>query len=250
MFSDPVASHQHSLETLDLLYEYDDFMSSVGTMCDMGCGTGLDLEWWATRTTRDENPQPLNIMCQGIDINPTIRLTSSHSNVKFLQGDFEDLSFPMRHRYDVIWCHDSFQYALSPLGTLAKWHKLMNPDAMLVLAIPQTTNIDVNELAFDQPDYVYYNWTMISLIHCLSVSGFDCANGYFFKNPQDTWLHAVVYRAEVEQLDPRKTRWYHLAESGLLPVSMVDSIRRHGYPRQRDLVLPWLDRSHRWLGEL
>ena len=61
MFAHPGDSHQHSLETLNQLYEYDDFMLSLRTMVDLGCGSGDDLAWWATRTTRDDNPQPLNI---------------------------------------------------------------------------------------------------------------------------------------------------------------------------------------------
>ena len=36
----------------------------------------------------------------------------------------------------------------------------------------------------------------------------------------------------------------------VLPASAVDSINRYGYLRQRDLVLPWLDRQHRWLGQI
>jgi hypothetical protein len=61
-------AHAHSLQTLNQLYEYDDFMGSIRTVADIGCGQGKDLEWWATRTTRDDLPEPLNIVCQGIDI--------------------------------------------------------------------------------------------------------------------------------------------------------------------------------------
>jgi hypothetical protein len=57
-FIDGISSHKHSLQTLETFYEFDDFMESIGTLADMGCGSGLDLEWWATRTTRDETPRP------------------------------------------------------------------------------------------------------------------------------------------------------------------------------------------------
>jgi len=43
-FADGAASHAHSLETLTALYEYDDFMQSIGIMADMGYGNGYDLE--------------------------------------------------------------------------------------------------------------------------------------------------------------------------------------------------------------
>ena len=84
---------------------------------------------------------------------------------------------------------------------------------------------------------------MVSLIHTLAVSGFDCAGGFFKKQPDDPWLHAVVYKGSVKPMDPRVTSWYHLAEKGLLPTSAVHSLNKYGYVRQRDLVLPWLDKS-------
>lgn len=90
---------------------------------------------------------------------------------------------------------------------------------------------------------------MVNLIHVLAVSGFDCASGHFLKQSDDPWLHAAVYRSEHEPMDPRTTRWYDLVEKNLLPKSAVDSISRHGYLRQRDLILPWLDKSLTWLGE-
>jgi len=67
MFANAEASHQHSLETLNMLQEYDEFMESIGTLIDLGCGSGLDTEWWATRVTREDNPRPLNIQCTGVD---------------------------------------------------------------------------------------------------------------------------------------------------------------------------------------
>ena len=57
----------------------------------------------------------------------------------------------------------------------------------------------------------------------------------------------MVYRDEQPLTDPRTTTWWELAERGLLPNSMVDSIRRRGHVQQSDLVLPWLDRSVRSL---
>jgi hypothetical protein len=84
---------------------------------------------------------------------------------------------------------------------------------------------------------------MVSLIHVLAVSGFDCASGFFHKNVTDNWLHAAVYKSSHRPMDPRTTRWYDLAEKNLLPESAAASVSRNGYVRQRDLVLPWLDKS-------
>lgn len=238
-------SHQHSLSTLNLLYEYDAFIKSIKSVIDMGCGReALDLEWWATRTTRDVDQRPLNIQCLGVDQHEQLNLATRYTNLRYQRQDFEQkIITPSKTKYDVVWCHDAFQYVIDPFQTLANWRKIMNQDAMLVLILPQTTNLEYNQQAFDQPDGVYWNWTMVSLIHVLAVSGFDCAGGFFKKNPNDPWLHAAVYKSEHAPMDPRTTKWYELAEKNLLPKSAADSVNRYGYLRQVDLVLPWLDKS-------
>jgi hypothetical protein len=243
VFSSPSASHAHSLETLNLLYEYDDFMLSVRQMADMGCGHGLDLEWWATRTTRDDKPQPLNIRCVGIDRAESLSVQSRYKNISYYSRSFEDEILLYKQPYDVVWCHDAFQYAINPFETLKKWRMAMSDSSMLVLIVPQTTNLEYNQQAFDQRNFCYHHWTMTSLLHVLAVSGFDCANGYFKKEANDPWLHAVVYKSQKDPRDPAATTWYDLCNAGLLPGSACAGINKHGYLRQRDLTLPWLDRS-------
>jgi hypothetical protein len=67
-FRNSEESHAHSRLTLDVLYEHDDFMESVGRVADLGAGPdGLDAVWWATATTRDDPPQPLNIQVVAVD---------------------------------------------------------------------------------------------------------------------------------------------------------------------------------------
>jgi SAM-dependent methyltransferase len=245
-FSSPALSHAHSLQTLDSLYEYDDFMQSVGTLADMGCGPGLDLEWWATRTTRDDSRTPLNISCTGIDQAAEMPLAHRYKNIQYHCQDFEAPIGVHKRKFDVVWCHDAFQYVINPFETLRNWRNVMNDDGMLVIIVPQTTNMEFNVQANDQPDYCYYHWTMVSLIHVLAVSGFDCSAGFFRKDPVDKWLHAAVYKSAHEPADPRKTSWYELAERNLLPESAAASVQRYGYLKQRDLVLPWLDKSLTW----
>jgi len=247
-FSNPDQSHQHSLRTLNALYEYDDFMMSIRTLIDMGCGSGQDLEWWATRTTRDEDSRPLNIKCTGTDLASELTLAHRYRNMQYQPWDFETSPTVFnKKKFDIVWCHDAFQYVINPFTTLSNWYDLMAPGGMMVLILPQNTNVEFNVQLFDQHDYVYHNWTMVSLIHILALSGFDCKGGFFLKEPNDPWLHAVVYKSQIKPLDPRTTRWYDLADKDLLPVTAVDSIQRHGYLRQQDLVLPWLDRSLRTL---
>jgi hypothetical protein len=90
---------------------------------------------------------------------------------------------------------------------------------------------------------------MVSLIYMLAVAGWDCRNGFFQQQSGDPWIRAVVYRTDQEPRDPKKTTWYDLIDSGLLPESAERSIMAHGYLRQQDLVVPWLDHSLAWMGK-
>ena len=243
MFTSNQKSHQHSLKTLDVFYEHDDFMMSVDSVVDLGCGSGLDLEWWATRTTRDELKQPLNIRCHGVDLFDELQMAHQYKNIQYSFQNFEEPVQISKKPFDIAWCHDSFQYVINPFLTLKHWYNAIADGGMLILILPQTTNIEYNSQAYDQYSYCYYNWTLVSLIHVLSVSGFDCAGGFFLKEPDDPWLHAVVYKSEIGPLDPRTTSWYDLADKELLPESAAWSLNKHGHVRQRDLSLPWLDKS-------
>ena len=234
-------SHQHSLKTLNMLYEFDDFMASVGTVLDLGCGEGLDMLWWSTRTTRDlDNPQPLNIRSTGVD--RLEHCLTRHPLVTYRSRDFEtDMDLPTR-RFDLLWCHDSFQYVRDPFNTLIRWRDRTNKNGMLVLIVPQTTNLVHNRQQWEALDGCHYHWTLPSLIYMLAVSGWNCAGGFFRKQPDDPWIHAVVYRSEHAPCG-LGTRWYDLAGRGLLPESAARGIHKRGYLSQKDLLLPWLDRS-------
>ena len=249
-FSSAQQSHLHSQYVLNQLYEYDDFMASINTLVDLGCGKGLDLEWWATRTTRDDNPEPLNIKCIGMDQFDEFPMVDTYANVSYYKSDFET---PMRlcHdslEYDVLWSHDSFQYCVNPLATLANWWQVASEGAMLYIGVPQTTNLFRGKQDFTQAPGCYYHHTMVSLIHMLAVSGCDCRAGFFQKDIQDPWIHAMVYKSKIAPQDPKTTTWYQLAEQGLIPESAERSVQSNGFLRQQDLVVAWLDKSLQYMG--
>ena len=52
-FSSPQEKHEHSFQNvLSYMYEYDDFMDSVGHVIDLGCDVeATDMLWWASATT-------------------------------------------------------------------------------------------------------------------------------------------------------------------------------------------------------
>jgi SAM-dependent methyltransferase len=236
-------SHNHSLETLNQLFLYSDFMYSISTLVDLGCGLGNDLKWWATRTTDDEPPVPLNIKCTGVDLIDQLPVTKSHANIDYQRCDFESLIAAPEKGFDILWCHDAFQFALNPVQTLSRWWDITSPGGMLYISVPITQRIHRRQLDYYLPPGNYYHYSMVSLIHMLATAGWDCRSGFFKQSPLDPWIHAVVYKSNHKPLDPKTANWHTLSELKLLPESADRSIFAHNYLRQQDLVVPWLDHS-------
>jgi SAM-dependent methyltransferase len=239
-----------SMKILSTLREHDDFMESIRTLVDLGCGSGEDLSWWATQTTREDSPRPLNIRCWGVDTVDQLGPVKKHPNVTYQATDFETVVHPPKDQFDVLWCHDAFQYCIDPLGTLTKWRDIASEGAMLVIAVPETMRVQQRQLAFHLPSGVIYHYTVASLIHMLALTGWDCRSGFFQQPAGDPWIRAVVYKTNKPVLDPKKTTWYDLVADQRLPESAERSIHAHGYLRQQDLVVPWLDHNLSWLGKV
>jgi hypothetical protein len=52
-----------------------------------------------------------------------------------------------------------------------------------------------------------------------------------------------VYKTGIEPMDPRTTSWAKLANMNLLNNSMKESVLRHGFVKEDELIFTWLDRS-------
>ena len=164
--------------------------------------------------------------------------------------NFESTIFtPHDKGFDILWCHDAFQYCINPIETLIKWRNITNPGGMLALIVPQTVNIQQQKLSFVQPSGCFYHYSMVNLIHLLSITGWDCKTGFFLKEIDDPFIHCVVYKSEQEPLDPKTTTWYDLVDKKLLPDTADASIMGHGYLRQQDLIVPWLDHNLTWMAQ-
>jgi SAM-dependent methyltransferase len=252
MFVSTQLPEQSSLKILNALYEYDDFMESIKTVIDLGCGYGKDLEWWATRTTRDDNPESLNIKCTGIDRLESIPVATKYSNISYQKIDFESDIYNKcnRTKFDLLWCYDSFQFCINPIQTLLNWrNNVVSENGMLILAIPQTVTASKGKIDAVQASGCYYHYTLVNLIHMLAITGWDCRSGFFYREPNDSWIYSVTYTGKQENFNPASTLWYDLVDKNILPESAEKSIMAHGYLRQQDLLLPWLDKSLTWMGK-
>jgi hypothetical protein len=240
-FNNGRESHEHSLRVLEIISCYDSFLDSLSVVADMGCGSGEDISWWATLETRDDPPVPYNYTCYAVDKDIKQLSNDLPENVIKLEGNFEDRIIP--RTVDLMWSHDSFQYAINPLQTLKNWNAQMSVNGMLVIIVPQTSNYQYNRFVNRVYDGCFYQYNVCNLLYMLAVNGFDCKDSYMYKAPNDPWIHLAVYKTDVAPMDPATTRWYDLVEKGLLHESLVASINKHGHLRQEDIILPWLDKD-------
>jgi hypothetical protein len=244
-FKNPLESHEHSLDVLNMLYQYDSFMDSIRVVADMGCGSGLDVNWWATLHSRDDPPEPHNYKVYAIDrdisrIDPAIL---SHSNVIALEHNFEH---PIGlSQVDLIWSHDSFQFAVNPMSTLKLWNESMNINGMLVLNIPMHTTYSYDRLQTRSFSGCYYTYNICNLMYMLAANGFDCRDCYIYMAPNYGWIHFAVYKSMGPQI-PENTSWFDLADRGLISDSAMASLNKWGHVRQEDLMFTWLDKDWRF----
>jgi SAM-dependent methyltransferase len=247
LFKNSIESNAHSLKVLNLLREYDTFLESLSVVADLGCGNGHDAMWFADLTTRDDPPEPLNLLVYAIDkkINRLLPETRERDNIVPLELDFEKEELLTTRKIDLIWAHDSFQCCLNPMKTLANWKNSMTENGMLILSIPQTTYFDHsrNRLVVENHSHQYYNYNILNLIYMLALNGFDCRDAYFYREAGTPWLYAAVYASQHAPL-PEQATWYDLAERKLINDSLINSVQRHGYARLDDLIVSWLDKDN------
>jgi SAM-dependent methyltransferase len=243
LFKNAYASHEHSLEVLNLIHGYDSFLDSLKTVADMGCGAGLDSEWWVTLETRDDPPEPRNYTVYGVDTDIykiDQHMIESNPNFSRIEADFETVVLPKKA--DLIWSHDTLQYAKNPLACLKHWNSQMNPNGMLILSVPQTTYVHRNRLTIENHSNQYYSFNILNLIYMLAVSGFDCRDAYFYRKQNTPWLYAAVYATNTTL--PENPTWHDLAEKNLINDSIINSVNKYGYAKIEELIVCWLDKEN------
>jgi SAM-dependent methyltransferase len=244
LFKNSHDSHEHSLQVLNLLYEYDDFMDSIQVVADMGCGVGLDSRWWAELASRDDSPVPHNYTVYAVDqdirqLDPDVL---EIKNIIPIEGNFEERIIP--RQVDLIWAHDCFQYSRDPYKCLATWKSTMNVNGMLVLSVPQTTYFDhnYNHLQVVNHSHQYYSYNVLNLMYMLAISGFDCRDAYFYREEGTPWLYAAVYASEHGPMPG--AAWHELAEHNLVNDTVINSVNRYSYARLDELLVTWLDKNN------
>lgn len=239
---DVKASHLHALQTLEALNRYQDFMDNMQQVSDMGCGLGFDAAWWANLTKQDGTPRSIKVNAVDLHIDP--KFVKQHPNVKYMTSDYSQTSI-VHNSQDLIWAHNSFQYATNPFITLSHWWDLLKVDGMLLITVPYTFDIhthrEIQNVDVCHEPNTYYNWSLGSLILSLVANGFDCRQSHFRLDKQNGWLQAAVYKLAVRP--PSNITYYDMVDQKMLPLSIESAIMKNGHFNETDIVCDWIDRS-------
>jgi SAM-dependent methyltransferase len=240
LLSNPASSRLHSNNFLELLYQFPEMMESIDNVLDLGCGRGYDSLWWATIDDADpDNPQPLNINVTALDKENTLDEDIEHKNIKFIQQDWDTVD--LDETYDVVWAHNILHEAKDPLKLLHQVNRLTAEGGMLCLSFPTTVNTFYGDPDHRVYDKAPHSITMPGLIYMLALSGFNCNEGFFLKQPNTNIINAVVYKETDNVYYYGEKVLYDLVD--LLPESCNAQLNRFGYITNKGLLLHWIDGS-------
>lgn len=238
LLSNPANSRLHSQAFLELLQQYPTMMETIDNVIDVGCGEGFASCWWANVDDGDEEkPTPLEIDVTAIDKENSFKEKYEHENIKFVQSNVFD--YEPEHTFDVVWAHSVLQQTTNPLKFLHKMNNFCNMGGMMCLTMPTTVNT-----FYGEPDYRVYSdapnsITLVDLIHMLVLSGFNCNEGYFVKQPNTNIINALVYKDSDKLYEYGEQTLYEYTD--LLPESCKTQLNRFGYLTNKSLQLYWID---------
>lgn len=242
-------SHEHSLLTLNLLDQFDDFKISIKHMADFGCGKGLDLEFWANMHTWDEEGNPgrkLNFNCVGFDLHAEDNVPS-RKNIKYKNHDFNKNDTIWSVPFDVVWCHNVMQTIYSPVEFLGKVNKAMATGSMLYLCVPSTVSMYQNRFQNYTPSQHFNTFTVSQILYLLALNGFDVKDFYLQKEHFTDIIEVLTYK-EREPFD-YKTSWYELADMDILNDNIKELVLKNNILSDQGLITKWLDGTtydYRW----
>lgn len=240
LLNNPAASRLHSNNFLELLYQYPEMMESIDNVLDLGCGKGYDSLWWANTDDGDpDNPQPLNIRVTAVDKEDNLSDDVDHENITFIQGDWDTVK--LDETFDVVWAHMVLHEAKDPLRFMHRINSLTAQGGMVCFSFPTTVNT-----FYGDPDHRVYDTasqsiTMPNFIHMLALSGFNCKDGFFLKQPNTNIINALVYKDTDDVYYYGEKRLYDLMD--FLPDSCCRQLDKFGYITNKGLLLQWINGS-------
>jgi SAM-dependent methyltransferase len=167
-----------------------------GRILDVGCATGVFL----SEMTRYGPWEPYGVEPNGKAADYATR----RLGLDVFVGELPDAHFPDGY-FDVVTMWDVFEHVHDPMATLGEIHRVLAPDGLLVVSVPNADSVDArlfgrHWIGLDPPRHLYV-FSPCVLETALRHAGFHvlqerCSfGGYFtFVLSLELWLGATVTR--------------------------------------------------------
>ncbi len=138
----------------------------LGTLLDVGCGTGRFMT----------EMRKCGYQVYGLDPSPkACAIAASSHGERVLNREIFDSGFP-DHFFDIITLWHVFEHLMDPPTVLAEIHRLLKPDGMLVVEVPNFGSLESRIfgpywLHLDAPRHLYH-FTAETLSQLLTGQGF------------------------------------------------------------------------------
>lgn len=209
---------------------------------DVGCGDGIQAEWWASRQPPDAEDRydiKPSVECHGVDLFPP----SSDLVNKFYykQGDYHNLTYK-DSQFDIVWSHFSLEYSPTPFKALAEWRRVCKPDGHLYLTIPGSFKKKFGRIHTGIKPGQQSWFTVPMLMYMLAYTGWSPKNSFFEQDFKNGVIRGLI-AANPEQstaIDPVTTNLYEMAEKGVFNEWCNAMINDTGTFDESRLVITWV----------
>ena len=143
---------------------------------DVGCGPGYTLK----------SLESLGWEAHGLEISEhAADFARRELHLPVVTGNIETTEDFHENQFDLAYMGDVLEHLLSPAATLAKFHRILEPGGLLVLALPATLNLPTVRLGFaaygvlgkqrkmDIPPYHLFEFTPATITKMLKKQGFE-----------------------------------------------------------------------------
>lgn len=143
---------------------------------EVGCGPGYTLK----------SLQALGWATHGLEISEhAAEFARRELHLPVVTGNIETTEDFHDNQFDLAYMGDVLEHLLSPSATLAKFHRILGPGGLLVLALPSVLNLPTVRLGFaaygalgkerkmDLPPYHLFEFTPATITKMLQKQGFE-----------------------------------------------------------------------------
>lgn len=212
---------------------------------DVGCGLGLQANWWASQRPKLDDDRfglKASTECHAVDLYPPD--AEFANNFYFKQEDYHNLSFS-NEQFDIVWSHYSLEYSATPFKALAEWRRVCKPDGHLYITVPCSFRKKFGKIHTELKPGQQSWFTIVNLIYMLAYTGWLPKDAFFQADVRRGIVRGII-PANPEQptaLDPLEVNLYDLADRGVFDRWVTAMINDRGTFDETNLVITWVTGS-------